>query len=790
MGVADDLRYAVRSLGRRPSLTAFAALTLALGVGATTAMFSTIESVVLNPIPYENGDRMAGLFRQAGNVYFTPRPADIELWTSQRDLFETVEPWDGRSMTLLGPGGPRETSVAVVRPTFFDMLGRSPLLGRTFSNDELRGAGARVVLVSHGMWRRELGGSNDVLGSTLELDGEPWTVIGVLPPKTLLPGWGLRTIDIWTPLPEAEADAPHQTLALLGEGVDVEHVNERLAALGVSDDGGSSRGQASLVRDQVGAGVRGYLGLLMGAVLLLLLIACVNVSNLLLFRADARRRETAVRSALGGGRARLTRQLLIESLVLAAVGGALGVALSYIGQAAILELRPSQLDILDYVSINGRVLAFAVALTAGTGVVFGLVPALHAGRPDALATLRSGARTEGDLAGRRLRWVLVSGEVALSFALLLGSLVILATLVERQQTELGFQADEVLVMQVTPPSWRYEDEETRQPLYDEVFTRIARLPGVVHVSRATGIPPRIGVMVGRFQVEGSEPSDDTEMLYGPSVDAHYFATLGQTIAKGRAFTEDDLASQERPIILGETTARRFFADRDPIGGRFRVEGAEDWYTVVGVANDVPMTGLSATKVPLQVYHPLRGGRFISATFLARVASLDETAPVLSLMRGVATSVDPGLRIDRLTVATDLMRDTLERERFATTILATFAALALLLAAVGLYGVVSQVVGRRTREIGIRMALGAGRSSIASMVLRRAGGATAMGLVGGIGLAAGGTRILESQVLAVESDPLVTYSLAALALMLTSLVAAYAPTRRATRVDPVSAMRVE
>jgi len=789
----DDLVHALRSLTRRPAVTVFAAATLALGIGSSTAIFSTLESVVINPIPYENGDRMVGLFKRIGNgdAFVTPSPEDLERWAERTDLFESVEPWTFRSMTLTGRGDARVLQAALVRSSFLDMLGRSPVVGRTFAKDDLDGDGARVVLLSHPFWQREFGGSPDAVGAGLSLDGESWTVVGVLPPRTYLPGWGLRTVDIWRPLTAAQAGGPNPATALLRDGVTAEGANESLAGLvGDPSSGVGSAGYASLVSEQVGgSGIRSYLQLLMGAVVLLLLIACANVSNLLLFRADARRRETAVRSALGCGRGRLMRQQLLESLLLALLGGALGVVLSYAGQAVILEMRPSQLDVLDNVVLNGRVLAFALLVTLGTGALFGVLPALTALRPEVLESLRSGVRVEGTVAGGRLRWLLVSGEVALSFALLLGSLSVLATLLERQRVDIGFRAGEVAVLEVRLPTWRYTSEQEREAVFARLREGAARLPGVISVARASGVPPRAGIWFGNLEVEGREPTEETQLLHGPSVDAGYFQTLGQGIVRGRAFTEDDIRGDQSVVMIGEGTARSFFADRDPVGVRFRMGPDDDWMTVIGVATDVPMAGLSSASTPLQYYAPLREGWSDSA-FLVRVVNGREPEALLPLLRSLVKDVDPDVRIDRLSTALTLMRETLERERFATTIMTTFAALAMTLAAVGLYGVVSQVVGQRTREIGIRIALGARSAGIAVMVLRRAGAATLVGIAAGILLALGGARVLGSRIEGLETNTAGTFVFAALALILTSLLASYAPARRAVAVDPVEAIRTE
>ena len=789
MGFTDDLRYAWKSLTRSAALTLFAAVTLALGIGSATAVFSTLESVVLNPLPYDHGDRMVGIFRKLGgsNAYLTPTARDVELWSGQTDLLESLERWTGRSMTFTGSGDPLEVQAALVAPTYHDFIGREPMLGRRFDDSELVGGGARVLLLSHPFWMRHFGGSADALGATVILDGVPWTVVGVMPPGTLVPGWGLRATDVWAPFSEEAAQGPTPAVGLLREGVEVDALNLRFAEL-QEREGGQTVGYGRLVRDQVRAGFDSYLAAFMGAVTLLLLIACANVSNLLLFRADARKRETAVRSALGGGRRRLVRQFLLESLILALLGGALGVALSYGGQAAILGMRPSQLDVLEHVSINGPVLLFALVVTLTTGIVFGVVPAVTAGGKHTHVHLRGGVRTEGDVVGRRLRWLLVSGEVALSFALLLGAFAILDTLNERLRTDPGFRADELVMTEVRAPGWRYQDEETKDALYAGIRARLAALPGVAGVSQAAGLPPESGAWFGTAETESGHTLDDS-VLFGPWVGPDYFATVGQPILAGRAFTDEDITGVEPVVILGETTARELFPDGGAVGSRFRMGGDEEWQTVVGVTVDVPMRGLSTSQAAHQFYAPFRGG-WLSASYGIRVAAGVDPEDLLPLVREVVRAEDADIRVDRLSTAEAALWDSLERERFATAILGTFAFLALLLAAVGLYGVVAQVVGQRTRELGIRIALGARRGSIVSLILRRVGGATAAGIGVGTIMALVGWRILSNRIVdLVEQSPRI-YLLTAAALALTALLAAYGPTRRAARVDPVDAMRVE
>ena len=796
--VADDVRYAVRSLVRRPTLTVFAALMIALGVGSTTAIFGTLEAVILNPLPYDGADRMVTLVRRVGNTesfVSSPSRAQVEAWREQTDLFETVAEWSIRYMTLSALEEPVEIRAGLIRASFHDFVGHPPLIGRAFDAEEMTGSGAHVVMLGHGMWTTRFGADPGVLGQTVELDGEPWTVVGVMPKRTLLPVFGLVSVDVWRPLSDETMAQAAEAAGKLHEGVDLAVVNERLAALGdpgaESEGGPSWPGAAMRIDEQVGRGFGGPLALLMGAVVLLLLIACVNVSNLLLFRANARRRETAVRSALGGGPGRLTRQLMVESAMLALGGGALGVGLAVVGQDLIFALRPDRLDVLDHVTVNLRVLAFAISATLGTGLLFGAIPALQVRRADALEPLRGGARAGEEAVGGHVRWMLVTGEVALSFALLLGSLSIGTALVERQRTDVGYRADEVAVMQVTAPPWRYGSAEERRAVFDALRDRVGGLPGVRSVSIASGLPARSGVTFGTLEIEGSEPQQDTRVLHGPSIDEGYFAALGQRLVQGRPFDRTDLAGEARIAILGESTAREFFPDGDAVGRRFRLGGwgQGDWISVVGVAADVAMIGLSAGSRPLQMYHPARS-HDETMMVLARAGGNVRADDLLPQLREIATATDRSLRIDRLVVADDLMRATLDRERFITTIMGVFAVLALVLAAVGIYGVVSQVVGQRTREIGIRMALGAKRGRIGSMVLGRAGGATGVGLVVGAVLATAGTAALESRVFGLDGTSPAIFAAAALVLVAVTILACFVPAARAMSVDPVTAIRKE
>ncbi|NNF37317.1 MAG: hypothetical protein HKN71_01510 [Gemmatimonadetes bacterium] len=789
-GLVDDLRYAVRSLIRRPAFAAFAMVTVGLGVGATTAIYSTLQATVLRPVPYPAADRMVTLMRPIGNSggMRTPATEQIEAWAAMDDVFERVEVSAVRSMTLSGTGEPLAVDAGLIRPGFHDFAGREPLIGRGFTPEEVEGD-LRVAMLGHALWTGRFGGTADVLGRTIELDGEPWTVVGVMPPRTPVLSFGARSVDLWRPL--APGTPPSPPVGVLREGVSIEQASLRLEAPIEVADGPPATGAARGLVESMGSRMAETLRILMAAVVALLLIACVNVSNLLLSRANRRRRETALRAALGGGGPRLARAMVLEGLVLGLGGGALGLALAFGGLEALLALRPASLDSLDSVVLDGRVLAFSLGVTLVSAVAFSLVPAWQATRPKAMEALRSGSRTEGQgVLGARFRWALVTGEVGLSFALVVGSTLVVAALMGLQQRDPGFEVDRLAVIELVLPEWRYVEPAEREAVFDEFVARMAAEPEVSAVARSVGLPGEAGVAFGTVEVAGLDPTEETHVLHGPPIDEDYFATLGQPLLRGRGFTANEVATAASVVVVGEGTARRFFDGVDVVGERFRIGGADEWSTIVGVTVDVPMTGLSSTVEPLQMYWPLSTRYGASATVLVRAAPNVEPARLLPMMRAVARELAPDARVGKLDTVSSRLSATLARERFTSTLLSAFAGLALLLAAIGLYGVVSQIVGQRTREIGIRMALGADGGRIRSLVLRYGMAATLAGVAAGSLLAVGGLDLLESRLFGLGESRLAAFAVSAAVIAAVTLLATWLPARRAVRVDPVSAMRVE
>ena len=794
-GTLDDLRHALRTLTRRPGFTAFAAFTIGLGVGATTAVYSTMDSVTLRPLRFPGGDRVVTLHARIGSSGFiTPASEQAEAWREGiADLVEATETVEQSGATLTGEGEPRVIQVARIDPSFHDFVAAPPVLGRRFTAEEAA-TGERVVLLGEELWRGLFGGDRAVLGRRVTLDGEGWAVVGIVPRRTLLPNGIPTRIDAWRPFPLDRKDRGSSLVARLREGVTPEQVTERLGVINarLQEEGRSSQsrpGVARPVTELLGRSLRDTLEVLMASVLLLLLIAVVNVANLLLARAAGRRQETAVRAALGASRGRLARQLLVESLLLALAGGVLGIGLAYGAVSVMAAVRPDELQALERVHVDGRVLLFALAVAVATGLAFGIVPAWGGSRAGLREALGSGARTDGGgLPGRRIRWALVAGQVALSFALLTGSALLVDALLRMQRRDPGFRTEGLLVAEVRLPGWKYAEPAEREEVLDRIAARLSALPGVEAVARASGLPPRAGILFGQVRVEGEAPTEETHVFHGPGVGADYFRVAGQAIIEGRGFTPEEVRDGADVFVIGEEAARRFFPGRSAVGARVSIGSPDGSFsTVVGVARDVAVRGLASTDASLQLYAPLEGG-WGGRSFLIRTTP--EGTPSLQTIRGLILSEEPEAILDQLASADRMFAETLARERFATAVLSLFGTLALALSAIGLYGVVSQVVGQRSREIGIRVSLGAHARDIRRMVVAGGVRATAAGILLGVALAAAAGKLLSSRLFGLEEARPAVYLVAATVLGFTALLASWMPAQRALRVDPCEVLREE
>jgi putative ABC transport system permease protein len=780
----DDWRFAVRATTRHRGFFFLAAITLALGIGATTAMYSALKAVVLEPFPFPGAERTVLLQRTmgtSGRAFFGLEMEDIALLRDQRDVFERIVGMSSGTATLTSFGEPQRVLTLKMTADLPAFIGVQPVVGRTFTHEELAGDGQRVVLISHAMWRRRFAGRRDVLGEPLRIDGQSSIIIGVMPRDAVRPQSDPRPVDLWLPLPDR--DPLRTSIARLVEGVTLETAAARVDAVVRRSPSETFGGTAQpLVR---AVPLHDYLRVLMVAVTLLLLVACVNVSNLLLQRAAVRSRETAVRSALGASRARLMRQFVLESLILAIVGGVLGAGLSYGGVRVLTAFRPEQLDALQKVRIDGGVLLFSVIISVGAGLLFGILPAVRGSRTAATAALgRFG--TDGDSRSSRFRWGLVAAEIGLSFALLIGATLTIKSLRALASRDPGYLADGLVSIDVRLPAWRYPESAARAAAFDQMIDDVRKLPAVRAVSLADGVPPRLGsARLGHLHVEGKTPETELAIFESFAVDSSFVETLGLVVVSGRRFTGADATSALHPVILAESGARRLFPGEPAVGRRFRLEGDDD-FTVVGVVRDIRTSGLTDDGSTPLAYWPLQHVRE-RMTIIARANR--EDAQLMLDLRQTVRRTEPDAIIEVVT-AREMLGATLAQERFTTSLLSAFAALALLLAAVGLYGVLSQVVVSRTREIGVRIALGADAGRIWRLVLRTGMLATIVGLVLGAGLSALGLRALRGQVFGLTEAQPTSYIAAAGVLLIVSLAAMLVPASRAARMDPMRAIRVE
>jgi putative ABC transport system permease protein len=806
--IVQDLRYGARTFFKAPGFAAVAILTLALGIGANSAIFSFVDGALLKPLPYAHPDRIVQVWEKppggGNNVVSALNFLD---WQSQNTAFETMVASSGGSVTLTGQGDPVMLRAGRVSAGYFDVFGIEPRLGRTFAPDEDTPGKEHVVVLSHRLWMSQFGGDAGIVGRTITLDGAPYTVIGVMPAGS---AFDRAFNQLWRPLAFRSSERTRNfhwlgVIARLKPDVTIDRARTDMDAIGAriaSDFPDSNKGWGvSIVRFMdvvIGQQLQRSLYVLLAAVGMLLLIGCANVANLVLARGTAREREVAIRAALGAGRARLVRQFLTENVLLATIGGVLGIGFGY-GLMVWLKymLPPFFLPSAVSVDMDVRVLGFTFALAVTTGVVFGLAPALHATKPDLTGAMKEGGRgSAGDSGRRRLRGALVVIEVALAFILLSGGGLLVRSFFQMMHVELGFDATNVLTMRLPMAGDRFASTEQLTAYVRQVVTRIDAVPGVIGAAATDALPLEgFGngmpfLMAGRGQVDrANRQSCGFKMVH-----ADYFRVLGIQVIKGRGLTDRDIKGSPPVAVINQALARRYFADQDPIGQRLLIQeivqgkpqlGPEIPWEVVCVIADERTSSLDGTVRP-GVYVPIEQS---PSTFVSIVVrSAVEPA---SLSRAITQAVH---EIDRNQAVTDVR--TLEQiksasaasTRLRTTLLAVFAALALLLSAIGIYGVISYTVAQRTHEIGVRAALGAPAVALLRMVIVNgmtlAGVGLALGLAGALGL----TRLLGSLLFGVGARDPVTLAGSAVILAAVAFVACYLPARRAAAMDPLVALR--
>jgi len=807
--VGQDVRYGVRTLARTPGFTVAAVLALALGIGATTAIFSVVDAVLLRPLPYAHPDRLAVvLTRGTGPV----APANFLDWRREASRFERMGAAEAWGTNLGGDGRPEHVEGVRVTPDIFPLLGVRPQLGRTFGPDEDEAGKAQVVVLGHRLWQRRFGGDASVVGRSITLDGVPHVVVGVMPRGFEFPPFWATGAEMWAPLPLAERSGSRtgqslRTFARLAPGASLDQARAEMAAITgrlENEYPGTNRNVVVRTLDDVVVGdVRSALLVLLGAVAFVLLIACANVAHMLLARASARHKEVALRAALGASRARVIRQLLTESLVLAAIGGAAGVALAAAALRALIAISPGNLPRLETAGMDGRVLAATLLVSLVTGITFGLVPAVQASRSDLTGSLREGERGSTVGAGRhRLRRLLMASELALALVLLVGAGLMVRTFVALRRFDPGFDSRRVVTAVVSLKGSRSEAPARRLAFYREVLDRVRALPGVVSASAINHLPLAGDVWGFPFQIEGQPPSAPGE---SPSaafrvVLPGYFQAMGLPLVRGRDFTDDDRLGTPGAVIVNEWLAQRYWPGADPIGKRMTLDDLDknpEWLTVVGVARNAARGKWAAAPdeemyLPLQqsrLYLEREGGPFSFLTLVART-STDQPAALGPSLRTAVWSVDGNVAVSEVQTMEQVVAGATASPRFYLLLLGSFAAAALVLAALGIYGVMSYSVAQRRNEIGIRMALGARPADVMRLVMNEAAGVVALGAAAGLVVALLVTRMMGALLYGVAATDPVTFALVSVALTLVALLATYVPARRAIRVDPLKALRAE
>ncbi|WP_338868952.1 ABC transporter permease [Myxococcus stipitatus] len=816
--VTQDLRLALRMLTRSPVFSVVAVLTLALGIAANTAIFSVVNAVLLSPLPFPEPDRLVMAWSRTPDApRWSVAPANFLDWRTQGDMFEGLAAFSQLSASLSGDGTPERIRGASVSTNYFQVLGVRAVLGAVFQPVAGETGPRQVVVLSHGLWKRHFGLDPGAIGRSLRLDERTYEVIGVMPERFNMPDIGPRKTTATEP-PEFWIPAPFHDIPQLGSDVGLDLSQSRdtsyLRVLGRMKPGVTlERASAAMsavaqrleqeypvsnlhsgivlvpLREQFVGDVRPVLWVLLAAVGLVMAIACANVANLLLVRAAARRQEMAVRAALGAGRGRLMRQLLTESVLLAGVAGGLGVFMARWGLDGLLSLVPAEMLRLDEVRMDGRVLAFALCVSLGTGFLFGLLPALQASRPDLNGVLRQSGG--GKLAGgQRSRAALVVGEVALALVLLISAGLLVRTLWRLQDVDPGFRKEAVLTWSLSLPQDKYPDEARQGAFFQQVVERVSALPGVKHAGAVTDLPLGGANIWFEVQVEGrpqATPEENPNVGF-QAVSPGYFQALGIPLRQGREVTSADTRETQQVVVLNEMAARRFFPGTDAVGQRLRLgDSSRPWLTVVGVVGDTRYDGPEKGARP-EAYVPVLQRSFFFMAFAAHTEL--EPAALAASVRAAVASLDKDLPLSTLRTMEQRVEAATARPRFVSLLVAVFALLSLLLAGVGLSGVMAYTARQRTREIGIRMALGAAPSDVLRMVLGQGMRLALAGVVLGLFGAWALTRVLSSLLFDVSAtDPIVFGSLALLVAGV-ALLATWLPAHRATRVDPQVALRSE
>jgi predicted permease len=801
--ISRDLQYGARMLLKKPGFTLVAVITLALGVGANTAIFSVINALMLRPLSYTKPDQLVLLGEKSREgKRITAAYPNFDDWRARAQSFEGMASTRNVVFTMTGER-PQRLRGRTVNWNFFQLLGTQPQLGRQFvAADDTYGA-SRTALISHGMWQAGFAGDAKIIGKTIMMDGDSYTIVGVLP----LGFEYFRTTDVYVPiglflrpksgLTDRGSSLGLYAIARLKPGVTVEQANSEMSRLGTqlaqeypTINGGKSA-MAQGLQDVMSEDVRSSLLVLLGAVGFILLIACINVANLLLVRAADRQKEIALRLALGAGRWRIIRQLLSESFLLTLVSGALGLLLGRWMLEGLLALAPEDIPQISRVGLDKTVLLFTLGVTAATTVLCGLLPALQASHADLQTTLKEGGRSILGSSRERMRKSLLVVEVSLALVLLAGAGLLLRSMYNLLHVDPGFNAANLLTLRFNLTGAQY-NPQTGRIFYDQCLARVSAVPGVQSAALTLSLPIDGSYWDSVFIVadKPAPPRSDLPDSDYIRVSANYFQTMGIRLLKGRLFNASDTATSTRVVVVNETLARRMWPGEDPIGKRVKQgfpENAEPWREVIGVVNDVKLNGVDSGE-SMETYLPFIQDPGTSLALVVRTSG-NPLAASAAVERAIH-SIDKDLAVYAVLTMDQLLRNSLAQRRLTLVLLASFAVLALLLAALGVYGVISYSVRRRTHELGLRIALGAQSRDVLKLILTQGLKLALVGVVIGLLAAFALTRWMESMLFEVRpTDPL-TFMLIALALTMVALVACWIPARRAAKLDPIVALRDE
>ena len=812
----QDLQYGLRMLFKHPGVTAIAVLTLALGIGANTAIFSVVNAVLLNPLPYREPDRVVSLWENVPtHGRWRVAPANFFDWKKQNTVFQDVAAFGANSLTLTGDGEPEQLTGARVSAGYFAVVGVDPILGRAFVPEEHEPGKEQAVILSHSFWQRRYGGDRNIINRSITLDGANYTVVGVMPPG-LYPAWpttsGHLTFDeqqhqFWTPMSFTPLWAGLRTAHVLGviarlkPGVSFEQARTEMDTIGarLEKEYPQNRGEGIIINqfmNEVVGNVRPALFTLLGAVGLVLLIACANVAGLLLAQHAGRSKEIAIRAALGAGRFRLVRQFFLEGLLLSFFGTAIGLIIATLGTNALLKFVPAGIPRLAQVGLDWRVLGFTMLISLATCLIFGLIPAWHASKPDLHTALEQSGRTSGPGASRlRFRQLLVVFQVSIAVMLVIGAGLLIKSFWVLQQVDPGFQAEGVLSAGLMLPFAKYADPGQINNFHKQVLERISALPGVKSATIAYDDPLHSN-WLDSFQIEGRVPSPDQSLSANfIPVGPDYFDTVGVRLAAGRKFTPQDDQDHPGVAIVNESFARHYFPNENPLGQRMRpAPPGRIWnnqrltsFEIVGIVRDVKSAGLEAPSEPAY-YLPASQAPLQDMTILVRTTT--DPLSLVGPVRQAVLSIDPNQPISNVSTLEKLVDDSIAQRRLNMLLMGLFGGLAMLLSAVGIYGLLSHAVTQRTQELGIRMALGAQVGDVLKLVLRQgmmlALAGEAIGLIAAFAL----TRLIRGLLFGVTPNDATTFIVVAGVLTIVALFACYLPARRATKVDPLIALRYE